>query len=110
MLKSCIRKAAAAANPVKRIGVAEMSVAESANKSARNVKDYEILKEKSDTKSASVIGTETVTQGIEIETGTGTGTAIGIGTETEIATGIVIVIMTDIGMIATRRNQRSLQS
>ena len=30
MLNSCMRKAAAAASPVKRIGVAEMSVAESA--------------------------------------------------------------------------------
>jgi hypothetical protein len=85
----------------------ETNAAGSANKSARSVKGYGISKEKSDTRSATRIETVVGTQ----ETGTGTGTETGTAIETETDTMIVteiVVIMTDIGMIATRRSKLSL--
>lgn len=81
----------------------ETNAAGSANKSARSVKGYGISKERSDTRSAIRIEIVVGTQ----ETGTETGTAIETETDTMIVTEIV-VILTDIGMIVTRRSKLSL--
>lgn len=83
----------------------ETNAAGSANKSARSVKGYGISKERSDTRSA--IRIETVVGTQETGTETETGTAIETETDTMIVTEIV-VILTDIGMIATRRSKLSL--
>lgn len=69
------------------------------------MKGYGISKEKSDTRSATRIETVAGTQ--ETGTGTETGTVIEIETDTMIVTEIV-VILTDIGMIVTRRSKLSL--
>lgn len=78
----------------------EMSVAENANKSVRNVRGFEILKGRSDTRIVTVIETGIVAATHE------TGAEVTIEIETEIA----IVMTTDIGMTVTRRSWLFLQS
>lgn len=78
----------------------ETSVVENGNKNARNVRGFEISKGRSDTRIVTAIGT-----GIVVATHE-TGTEATIGIEIEIAT----VMMTDIGMIVTRRSLLFLRS
>jgi hypothetical protein len=86
--------------PSSNVRKKETSVVESANKNVKSVRDCEISRGRSGTKSVTgiVIGTEAGTHE--------TGTEAMIETEIETA----IVTMTDTGMIATRRNWLFLQS